>query len=303
MKIFDGLVISAQSGFFTVQTDQGDLVCRLRGRLLRGPREEDIAAIGDRVEVSRVDEERGMIEKVLPRERALVRQAPTPRGEYMQVIVANPDQAVFVFACAQPAPRLGMLDRFLVIAEKQEIPALIVANKTDLVGLDAAQAHFGLYSRLGYPVIYTSARTGAGLETLHAHLAGKISVLSGPSGVGKSSLLNAMQPGLGLEVKSVSDATSKGRHTTVMRALFPIRGGGYVADTPGLKALALWDIEPEELDGYFPEIRPLIHACEYNDCTHIDEPHCAVQAAVAAGDIPASRYGSYVRMRAGDEDE
>lgn len=303
MKTLDGLVTSAQSGFFTVQTEKDALVCRLRGRLKRGPREEDIVAIGDRVEVTRVDEARGMIEAVLPRERALVRKAPTPRGEYMQIIVANPDQAVFVFACAEPAPRLGMLDRFLVISEKQEIPALIVVNKIDLVGLEASQDHFGLYSRIGYEVIYTSARTGAGLDALHAHLEGKISVFSGPSGVGKSSLLNAMQPGLGLEVKSVSEATSKGRHTTVKRALFPIRGGGYVADTPGLKALALWDIEPEELDGYFPEIRPLIHACAYNDCTHIDEPHCAVQAAVAAGTIPVSRYGAYVRMRAGEEDE
>jgi len=303
MGTLEGLVSRAQSGYFTVQTPSGEFVCRLRGRLRQGPRAEDIAAIGDRVEMTPIDQDTGMIEAVLPRLRALVRKAPTPRGEYMQVIVANPDQAVFVFACERPAPRFGMLDRFLVIAEKQDIPSLIVANKIDLVGVEAARAQFGIYEQIGYPVIYTSARSGAGLESLREALTGRLSVLSGPSGVGKSSLLNAMQPGLGLEVKTVSQATSKGRHTTVVRELFKLADGGFVADTPGIKALALWDIEPEELDGYFPEMRPLVVDCEYNDCTHSHEPNCAIQQAVGQGKIPSSRYRSYLRMRAGEEEE
>jgi ribosome biogenesis GTPase len=132
---------------------------------------------------------------------------------------------------------------------------------------------------LGYPVIYTSARSGQGVEALRAHLQGKLSVLVGPSGVGKSSLLNAVQPGLGLAVREVSQATEKGRHTTVVRQLFRLNEGGYVADTPGLKALALWDIQPEELDGYFPELRARVSDCQFNDCTHLQEPGCAVRGA------------------------
>ncbi len=299
-----GRIVRTQSGFFTVESDEGrQWVCRLRGRLKRGRRSGDIAALGDRVEFSPLDAETGIIEAVLPRERALVRMAPTPRGAYQQVIIANPDQVIFVFACEQPRPRLGMLDRFLVIAEKQGIPAAIVANKVDLTGEAQARALFGLYPPLGYRVLYTSVPQRLGLEALRALLSGRISALAGPSGVGKSSLLNAIQPGLGLAVSHVSEATQKGRHTTVVRALFPLEGGGYVADTPGIKSLGLWDIEPEELDGYFPEMRDLVPQCAYNDCRHLDEPGCAVRTALEAGKIAPSRYRSYVRMRLGDAAE
>jgi ribosome biogenesis GTPase / thiamine phosphate phosphatase len=303
MMELHGLVVRAQSGFFTVQTEQGVFVCRLRGRLKRGPRTGDLAALGDRVVVTLIDGETGMIEEVLPRQRALSRMAPTPRGEYEQIIVANPDQAVLVFACEDPAPRLGMLDRFLVIAEKHGIPAAIIANKIDLVDQDEAEALFGHYPGLGYPVIYASAHSGAGVREIHELLAGKLSVLVGPSGVGKSSLLNAMQPGLGLAVNEVSEATGKGRHTTVVRQLFPLESGGYVADTPGLKALALWDVETTELDGYFPELRERVMACAYNDCAHIDEPGCAVIEALECGEIHPRRYQSYLSMRTGAEEQ
>lgn len=296
-----GLVIRAQSGFFTVQTERGALICYLRGRLKQGPRRGDIVAVGDRVWVTALDDKRGVIERVEERQRALVRLDPRPRGVYQQVILANPDQAVFVFACAQPAPRLRMLDRFLVIAEKQGVPAILVANKVDLVGQEHAEALFGLYPPLGYPVVYTSVKTGQGLEMLRQYLLGRISALAGPSGVGKSSLLNAIQPGLGLAVREVSAALGKGRHTTTVRQLFPLDGGGYVADTPGLRSLALWDTTPEELDGYFPEIAPLVAHCQFSDCTHIHEPGCAVRAAVEAGQVHPQRYESYLRLRAGEE--
>jgi ribosome biogenesis GTPase / thiamine phosphate phosphatase len=297
-----GLIIRSQSGFYTVETQAGQITCRLRGRLKQGPREGDVVALGDWVEVTLLEDGSGVIEEVEPRQRMLSRMAPQPQGEYQQIIIANPDQAFFIFACAEPEPRLGMLDRFLVIAEKQALPALIVANKVDLVNLEQAKTIFGHYEPLGYPVLYTSAKTKRGVAELREMLVSKISVFTGPSGVGKSSLLNDIQPGLGLAARQVSQATSKGRHTTVVRELFPLKGGGFVADTPGLKALALWDIEPEELDGYFPELRPLVAQCQFSDCTHVHEPGCAVQAAVADGRVHPERYQSYLRMRFGEED-
>lgn len=299
--LLHGLIIKSQSGFFTVETEAGSLVCQLRGRLKQGAREGDLAAIGDRVTVRPLDAGQGVITEIEPRQQMISRLAPLPRGEYQQIIIANPDQAVFVFACASPAPRVRMLDRFLVIAEKQEIPALIVANKVDLVGIEKAQALFGHYLPIGYPVIYTSAKSGLGIAELHRCLTGKISALAGPSGVGKSSLLNAIQPGLGLAVERISQTTGKGQHTTVLSELFPLSGGGYVADTPGLRALALWDTAPEELDGYFPELRPFVTHCQFSDCTHTHEPGCAVQAAVAQNLVHPERYESYTRMRRGEE--
>lgn len=298
-----GLIIRSQSGFYTVETERGTLVCQLRGRLKQGARLGDLAAIGDHVQVVPVDDQTGVIAEIETRQRMLTRMAPTPRGEYQQIIIANPDQAIFVFACAKPQPRMRMLDRFLVIAEKQEIPAVILANKVDLVGSEKAGELFGHYHEIGYPLVYTSAKTGLGVRDLHERLAGKISVLAGPSGAGKSSLLNAIQPGLGIVVDQVSRITGKGKHTTVLRELFPLERGGYVADTPGLKALALWDIQPEELDGYFPELRPLVPDCQFSDCTHLHEPGCAVQAAVSQGLVHPARYDAYVRLRLGEAGE
>jgi ribosome biogenesis GTPase / thiamine phosphate phosphatase len=294
-----GLIIKAQSGFFTVETDQGFIVSQLRGKLKQGRAKGDIAAIGDRVRVTVLLDGSGVIEEVEERARAIVRLDPRPQGDYQQVLLANPDQAVFVFACAQPNPRLRMLDRFLVIAEKQNIPAVIVANKIDLV--DDPRQIFGLYESIGYRVLYTSTKIPAGIEELKSVLAGKLSAFAGPSGAGKSSLLNAMQPGLGLAVNEVSKAMNKGKHTTVTRQLFPLEGGGYVADTPGWKSLALWDTEPEELDGYFPELRELVRYCQFSDCTHTHEPGCAVRRALEAGKIHPERYESYARLRAGQD--
>jgi ribosome biogenesis GTPase len=305
-----GLIIKSQSGFFWVRTEAGDFVCQLRGKLKQRRQATDLAAIGDRVEISLQADGTGMIENVAPRERVLSRRATSGSGRggarqdsggTEQVLVANPDQVMFVFACAQPAPHLRMLDRFLVAAEANRLPAVICANKLDLAAPGAAEALFGLYGRLGYPVLYTSAATGEGLPALRAQLAGKVTVLSGPSGVGKSSLLNALQPGLGLLAKTVSQATFKGRHTTVYSELLPLEGGGYVADTPGIRSLGLWDVEPEELDAYFVDIQPYVGRCAFNDCTHTHEPGCAVAAAVASGAVAASRYDSYKRLRLGEE--
>lgn len=298
-----GLVIRSQSGFLTVQTDAGPVVCRLRGRLKRGRRQGDIIAVGDWVQINVLEDGSGMIEEIEARRTMFSRLAPTARGEYRQILIANPDQAVFVFACAEPEPRLRMLDRFLIVAEKAEINPLIVFNKVDLIGIRTARKLFGHYKDIGYSILFTSANSHRGISALQKQLSGKISVLAGPSGVGKSSLLNVIQPELGLAVKEVSQSSSKGRHTTVVRELFPLDGGGYVADTPGLKALALWDIEPEEVDGYFPELRYLVADCKFSNCTHLHEPNCAVKAAVEEGSIHFERYESYIRIRYGEEED
>ncbi|HWQ84944.1 MAG TPA: ribosome small subunit-dependent GTPase A, partial [Anaerolineales bacterium] len=292
-----GRIIKSQSGFYAVQTADGVFVSQLRGRLKRGPRLGDVVAVGDWVHISDLGGGNAVIETIEPRQRMISRLDPRPQGVYQQILIANPDQAFFVFACQNPEPHLGMVDRFLVIAEKQNLPAVIIANKVDLVGLEAARSIFGHYEPLGYPVIYTSVKTGEGVQALRDSLIGNVSLFSGPSGVGKSSLLNAIQPGLRLSASHVSEATGKGRHTTVVRELMPVIGGGYVADTPGLKALALWDIEPEELDGYFPELRAIVDQCAFSDCTHVHEPDCAVLSALEHGQIHPERYASYLKMR------
>ncbi|MBN1286615.1 MAG: ribosome small subunit-dependent GTPase A [Anaerolineae bacterium] len=299
----EGLVVKAQSGFFTVETDGDRVVCEMRGRLKEEMQDTDPCVIGDRVQITALPGG-GVIEEIYPRACVLSRATPAPAGrgsnplDREQVIIANPDQVIFVFSVVQPAPNLRKLDRLLVAAEAEHIPSIVIcANKVDLVDKEAARAVFGLYEDIGYPVLYTSATQSLGIDALREQLTGKISALSGSSGVGKSSLLNAVQPGLGLAIKQVSAATTKGRHTTRHSEMFPLAGGGYVADTPGIRSVALWNIEPAELDGYFIEMRPYVGECRFADCTHIDTPGCAVAGARAAGAISEERFDSYLRLR------
>jgi ribosome biogenesis GTPase len=294
--LLSGLIIKAQSGIFNVDLGDRVIPSKLRGRLMQGPMESDAAALGDRVHLRLLEDGTGAIEEIEQRSRVLSR--PTPgRPDVEQVLVANPDQALFVFSCAEPDPNFRMLDRFLVVAEREHIPAVICANKVDLVVLRSAKAEFGIYPRLGYPVLYTSATRGKGIRKLSMVLRGKITVMAGPSGVGKSSLLNKIQPELGLRTKEVSDWSGKGKHTTVVPELIPLEMGGYVADTPGLKAFGIWDVEADELDAYFPEMRDLVSDCAFSDCTHVHEPDCAIIAAVDRGKISPERYDSYLRIR------
>ena len=295
-----GWVTRFQSGFYTIQTENGKITCSLRGRLKRRSFQGDIISVGDRVQISLQSDGTGAIEVIEPRHSELVRLDPTPKGMFRQILLSNPDQVVAVFACAQPEPHLRMLDRFLVIAEKQNLKAVIVANKVDLVGMKAAKKIFSIYPQIGYPVLYTSVVKGEGLKALQDTLQDRISALTGPSGVGKSSLLNTLQPGLGLAVREVSGFNDRGRHTTAVREMFPLDCGGYVADLPGLRRLSLWDTQPEELDGYFPELRDLVSQCQFNDCAHMDDPGCAVVKAVEEGTVSPERYESYIRMRLGD---
>ncbi|MDP2966482.1 MAG: ribosome small subunit-dependent GTPase A [Pelolinea sp.] len=295
-----GVIIRSRSGFYTVRTPSGEVTCQMRGRLKEERLNTSLVAVGDKVTISVLPDGSGVIESILPREKEFFRMAPTARGEFKQIMLANPDQVVLVFACASPAPSFRMLDRFLVITEKQQIPVIVVANKTDLIGQDAAKALFSVYPELGYRVIFTSAKEETGIDELKRVLIGKVSALSGPSGVGKSSLLNRIQPKLGLKIGTVKEFTQKGRHTTVVRELLPLDDGGFVADMPGLRTLSLWDTQPEELDGYFPELRDLVTDCQFSNCSHISEPGCAVKKAVESGKVNPQRYESYVRLRLGD---
>lgn len=305
MDLIEGLVLRAQSGQYWVQTDAGVMHCVLRGRLKRGRRATtDLAVIGDRVEVSLLPEQdnEGVIERVRPRDNRFARRQPGSRGRYKEdVLVANLDQVFVVFACETPPMNPRLLDRFLVLAEHDRVEVEIVANKVDQCGLAAAESRFAPYARLGYPVHYTDAVTPRGVEALAARLRGRLSAVVGPSGVGKSSLLNAVEPGLGAAVRAVSEALGKGRHTTRVAELHPLRGGGYVADTPGIRELASFALPEQELASCFPEMRPHLGACRFSDCRHDEEPGCAVREAVAAGEIDAARYDSYLRIRRGEE--
>jgi len=292
-----GMVTRMQAGFYTVTIKDTFVECQLRGRLKQQRKMEDLVAIGDRVEISFTGAEDGVIEEVCERQRMLVRLAPTARGVYKQILLANPDQTVFVFACADPEPSLRMLDRFLVIAERQGIDALIVANKIDRCDKIHAEEMFSPYAALGYTVVYTSAKEEDGIEELREHLDGKISAFAGPSGVGKTSLLNALRPGLGLDVRSVKESSHKGRHTTIVRQLFPLNENSLVADLPGIRQLSIWDIEPEELDAYFCEFPPFVKDCQFSNCSHDQEPGCGIKQAVQKGIISTARYESYLKLR------
>jgi ribosome biogenesis GTPase len=298
------VVVRNYGQYYDVETPGGIVRCTIRGALKRRRLKTDVVAVGDHVVVTPTVPGEGVIEAVAPRERVISRLA---RGtsDVEQVILANPDQLVTVFAVAQPEPHPRMLDRFLLIAEARGIPAAIVANKIDLDRTGALRRVFDPYRAAGYPIIETSARSGQGMAELRALLEGKVSVMTGPSGVGKSSLINRLAPERSERIGEISEATGKGRHTTTGTVLIPLdpASGTYLADTPGIRQLGFWGIDLTQLDRYFPELRPYLDQCYYADCTHLDEPGCAVIAAVESGAIDRGRYESYCALRGPAEAE
>lgn len=299
----EGLVLRSTGSWYSVRTDDGETVAaRLRGRFRLDAEEIDETnplAVGDRVTLRMDDDGTGLVTGIAPRRNQLSRRAAGRKALVREhVIVANVDRAWVVQSTFGPKFNPGFVDRFLVACETHHVPAGLIINKADLLdGEPRAEAAMRfwtkLYAGLGYPVLWTSAETGKGVDALAAELRGHLSVVSGPSGVGKSSLLNAVDPQLDLRTGEVSEKTQKGKHTTTFATLYAV-AGGWVADTPGIREFGLWDMAPEELGGYFAEMRPYVPDCRFPDCTHQHEPGCAVQAAVDAGAITPERYGSYL---------
>ena len=303
-----GIVTRARGHHYDVQTRGADdqpasLMCEVRGRLLQDRGVDTLVAVGDRVWVRALTATKGQIERIEPRRSQLSRQQPGENMPAEDVLLANPDQALIVFAAARPEPHLRMLDRFLVIAEANELPVVICVNKIELVGLAAVQQLFGVYERIGYRVLYTSAADQVGIDALRELLTDRITVVTGPSGVGKSSLLNVVHPALHLRTGDLRDFLDKGKHTTRAAHLLPLPFGqdSFVADTPGIRELGLYDIDPSNLQFYFRELAPYLPACRFPGCTHDHEPECAVRAAVESGEIDPARFDSYLRLLHGEE--
>ncbi|HKY96650.1 MAG TPA: ribosome small subunit-dependent GTPase A [Gemmatimonadaceae bacterium] len=297
------IVMSGTGGVWRVRTADGEsLEVPMRGRLKKLDDEALKLTVGDEV-ILEPGSQPGTwaIGEILPRRSQLARRMPGG-GHGERIVAANVDQVIIVFAAAKPEPHVRMLDRFLVIAEGNSLDARIIINKIDLVDETETREKFLNYERAGYPMHFTSVKKQVGLEELHDALAGRTSVLSGPSGVGKSSLLNGMYPGLNLRVGEISESVNKGRHTTVGALLHPLPDAGYVVDTPGLREVGMWGMPSEHLDLCFPEFRPLVDSCRFSDCTHRSEPECGVRAAVESGDVSAERYDSYVKLREELED-
>ncbi len=294
-----GRVLRVQGLVSRVRDDTGRVFqCATRGILKTlSTDQRHVVAAGDFVWFHPERGDEGVIERVEPRHGVLCR---TSRGR-RHIIVANVEQLVIVTSAAEPRIKPNLIDRYLITAEKMAIRPLVCINKIDLIDAATLMPLVGVYSQLGYEVIAVSATTGQNVEQLRSRVIGRDSVLTGQSGVGKSSLLNVIEPELHLRVQKVSAESDKGKHTTTTAELIPLAEGGHVIDTPGIRQFQLWDVIAEEVAGYFRELRPYVSGCRFPDCTHTHEDFCAVKDAVADHHIDLRRYESYTQIRAGDE--
>ena len=294
MELTEGTVIARHGALIRVQAGNRALLVTARKSLAweGGPPDAAQIVVGDRVSIDTSSSD-GVIVEVRQRSSCLMRKAvASPRP---QVLAANIDQALLVFAARTPEPKQGLLDRFLIACHLAEITPVIVFNKIDQ-GVGKTEVWSAIYSRLGYSFLQVSARSAWGLGQVKRLLPDRTTLFCGPSGAGKSSLLNAVYPGFKLRVGGLSDATGKGRHTTTRAELMPLPFGGFVVDTPGLKEFGLWDISPQELQAFFPEVAENLGDCRFSNCSHVHEPQCRVRDAIEVGQIDRGRYRSYCQL-------
>ena len=298
-----GIVVKSTGSWYVVrETATGQLHrCRLRGKFKnKGLKVSNPLAVGDGVEfeIPEQSEGAGVIHTIQPRRNYIIRRS-VHKSEHAHIVAANLDQALLVVTLVSPATSFGFIDRFLVTAEAYHLPAKLIFNKADLYDedtLDYQQQIAGMYASLGYPSVLCSAETGDNVDEVAALLPNKVSLLSGHSGVGKSTLINELVPDLDLKTAEISEFSDKGKHTTTFAEMLEVVPGTYLIDTPGIKELGLVDVPPAELAGYFPEMRALLGQCRYHNCQHVHEPGCAVREAVDQGKLAVPRYESYVSM-------
>ncbi len=302
-----GIVIKSTGSLYRVLTPEGRIHdCRLRGVFkISGIKSTNPIAVGDRVSFTLENTDSpGVIVAIDDRKNYIIRKA-TNLSRQTHILASNIDQAIVLVTLAEPRTSTGFIDRFLVTCEAYAIPAVIVINKTDLLthqeGVEALSLFHEIYRLAGYPVINVSAATGENLDAFKDLIKSKVSLLGGHSGVGKSTLINKVEPGLELRVNAISRVHGKGRHTTTFAEMFPLKGGGFIIDTPGIKEFGLAGVSPSELSHYFPEMRALFNTCKFDNCTHMNEPECRVRQAVEEGIIAISRYSNYIGMLTGQD--
>jgi len=302
-----GLVMRSTGSWYEVRSDSGKVYrARLKGKFkLNGPKTSNPITVGDQVLFSMEDEanQTVLIEEISPRQNYIIRKS-VHKTSHGRLLAANVDQALFIFTYKSPKTSLGFLDRFLVTAEAFRIPVTIVFNKMDLLNEEEKDQIFewaGLYQELGYGVLFTSMPLNQGISEFKEMFQGKVSLMAGHSGVGKSSLLNIVAPTLHIKTKEISDFAQKGVHTTTYSTMWELGPDTYLIDSPGINELGVMEIEKEELAHYFPEMRALLGQCKFNNCLHLHEPHCVVQQAVKDGEIASSRYLSYFSIFENDD--
>jgi len=308
MEFEKGLVIRSTGSWYEVRDDRDGHIwqCRLKGKFkTMGLKVTNPIAVGDfvRFEIEDENQNSGIIYEILPRINYVVR-ASVHKTAHAHLIAANVDQAILIATLVFPRTSLGFIDRFLVAIESFRIPGVIIFNKQDLLNEDIKEFQtqlMDLYTSLGYTCMATTAVTGEGLEDFRQLLKGKVSLLSGHSGVGKSTLVNTIAPNLDIKTQEVSTFANKGVHTTTFAEMFELEPGTFIIDSPGIKELGLADMKPEEISHYFPEMRKRLNECKFNNCQHINEPGCAIKNAVSDGEIAFSRYESYLSMVGGGD--